>query len=139
SCMAKASGRCSAIARVPAPTLMRPANATSAAVNGAGGMKKSRLLMLVPAGVVTAMRPDPAPAGTVTTSAVAVADASVARATLLKTIRLFATVVSNPVPLSVTSVPGVATAGENSAMAGALRPGSGAVTTNGCAVVAEPF
>jgi len=55
------------------PIAIRDMTSTSATVWGDGGIKKSALLVPLPSGVITVMRPDPAAAGTVVVMLVAVA------------------------------------------------------------------
>ena len=84
--------------------LSRPVNSMSLVVSGGGGIKKSVLLMPLPAVVVTAIRPDPVPLGTVVDMDVPVEEPTEPRPTLNRKSFLLG-VVSKFVPLTVTAVP----------------------------------
>ncbi len=60
------------------PNAIRPAKSTLAAVKGEGGTKKSPVLVALPAGVVSEIRPEVAPAGTVVLIVLDVAAVAVA-------------------------------------------------------------
>src|SRR5215510_13128215 len=96
-------------------------------------MKKSALLVALPAGVVTEIWPDVPPVGTVAPMLVAVAVFTCAKV-LLKATRLFAAVVSKLVPLIVTAVPATPMFGVKLVIAGVAE----AVTVNGALLVASP-
>src|SRR5262249_24231154 len=116
------------------PSAILPVNSTSATVRGDGGMKKSSLLMTVPNGVLTAMRPDPVPGGT-SVSMVMVVEELRIPSTRLKVALLLASVASTCVPVIVTAAPGATMAGPKAAMAGTS---GAAVTVKRVALVAEP-
>jgi hypothetical protein len=98
--------------------LMRPVCCTSPAVYGDGGMKKSSLLMALPWAVITEIRPDPVPLGTVVAIEVAVAEFTVVRA-ILNRVSFPPRLVLKLVPVTVTAVPGVPIAGVNPVIVGA--------------------
>ena len=85
-------------------------------------MKKSPLLMDLPAGVVSAMGPDPIPGGTTASTTVAFAESTKARVWLKVTLLLAGTR-SKFVPLMATWVPTVPMAGLNPVMTGASGAG----------------
>src|SRR5215217_2447120 len=97
-------------------------------------MKKSALLTALPAGVVTEIRPDVPPVGTLAPMLMAVAVLTCAKV-LLKTTRLFAAVASKLVPLMVTAVPAVPMFGVKLVIVGVAE----AVTVNGVLLVARPI
>src|SRR5712692_3432121 len=115
---------------------MRPVTATSAAVYGEGGTKKSSLLTAVPTGVVTEMCPERAPVGTLVVSVVVAAELTAANAGLNR-ILLLAGDTSKFVPVMVTAVPAVPMVGVNPVMVGAPTTPP-AVTANGVLLVADP-
>jgi hypothetical protein len=90
--------------------------------------------MAVPRGVLTVTWPEPVFGATDVVSVVAVAAVTPATV-VLKAVRLFAISVSKSVPVTVTAVPGTATAGDNPVMVGPLTP---APTTNAEPLVADP-
>jgi hypothetical protein len=84
--------------------------------------------------VTTVIDPDPALAGTVTVTLVGVAVFTAARTAPIDTVS-FAGLASKPDPEIVTVAPGTATDGVNPETTGAT---TGASTTNGCWLPAEP-
>src|SRR5262249_23893341 len=96
-------------------------------------MKKSALLVALPAGVETEIWPDVPPVGTVAPMLVAVALLTCAKV-LLKATRLFAVAVSKFVPLIVTPVPAGPMFGVKPVIVGAAE----AVTVNDVLLVARP-
>src|SRR5262245_33599322 len=87
------------------PIAIRSATSTSPAVNGEGGTKKSPLLIAVPPGVVTDIRPDVALVGTLVLRVLAV-DAITAAVVPLNETWLFVAVVSKLLPFTMTLAPG---------------------------------
>ena len=98
-------------------------------------MKKSDVLVALPNGVVTEIRPEPA-CGTLAPMLVPVDDVTVPF-TILNAARSFATTVSKLVPLIVTAVPGTPIVGVNPLMVGA--PAGPVVTVNELELVTEPI
>jgi hypothetical protein len=97
-------------------------------------MMKSSAETAAPIGVLTAMRPEPALAGTVAVRVVGVPAARPARVALNR-VWLFARTVSQFVPVIVTLVPATPAAGAKLAIDGA----PGAATTKSVPLFADPF
>jgi hypothetical protein len=115
------------------PMVSRPLTSTSAATEGGGGMMKSSVLRASPSGVRTEISPDPAAPGTSAVRLVEVAAVTRPRVRLNITWSL-ATSGSKLVPVIVTALPTVPTAGEKPVIVGALD----APTVNGSLLVADP-
>src|SRR5215218_704138 len=115
------------------PIAILPVTSTSAAVYGDGGTKKSPVLVARPLGVLTAMWPEVADAGTRALIVVAVAELTAPRYPLKDTL-LPPLAVSKLVPVIVTAEPAVPTVGVKPLMVGAV-PGP---TVNGVALTALP-
>ena len=80
-------------------------------------MKKSSLLIALPCLVITEIRPDPAPDGTVVAIEVVVAEVTVVRA-MLRRVSFLMRLVLKFVPVTVTDVPGGPTLGVNPVIVG---------------------
>src|SRR5262249_8684347 len=100
------------------PNAIRAATSISPDVKSAGGMKKSAVLIAMPEGVATEMRPDAPPKGTLVTMLVGLTVPFAALVMLNLTLS-FVAVVSKSVPLIVTEEPGAPIVGVNPVIVGA--------------------
>ena len=116
------------------PIAIRPVTSTDEGAWGDGGIKKSAVLVAVPATVATDMRPEPVACGTLVCKAVEVLDVSEASVALSFT-RLLLLIGSKLVPVIVTAVPAVPIAGVKLVIVGAVE----SATTKLVELTADPL